>query len=1385
MKRLHFVPLITLVCMLGGVIDNFPAHKKALAQETNEVMASNTAALVLVDNRLYTLLKSEIDLYIELAEQRRGFNIFVDSDKNLDDYSYIDIRSLIKSYYYSYPELEGVLFIGNIKLPSFYKCRADELSIKLFAAYYEDLHMNVSRHYGPGAVDPYCDGNNSPYCQVVLPGGYSVPEHDYDDIVIEGPPDLSGKKFVHSIKSTSGIMPEPDIWTCYMPVGNSNTSSYNDFANQLRPFLTKVISFYQGSYKPNKKMYMVSNDLGEFNFWELYDDVSNVDFYSMNPSQDTTCICSGRTPEQCYTRVPLENYASYDAFLNDYNSRFWMGEDWQTPDIYTQHMTDNNYEFVVVNVHSNDSTSIIEYQDANVLQHGGMIMMGLGCSVAGFKQPQSPSNVESVWPAKNILVNYLTGDSHFLAALGDPFNRCHYPYFEKMIYYMKKENDYLGKAHYKRMQHLYANASGTLALKDEVQEMLLGDPFLDVVQDSPPIHADRSPYPLHMPFSPGTTWQVGGVGNFYGEGGHTDTNNDYYATDWNRVGGEGLNQTVFPVAPGKVVETGSDQFYGQYIDIVHSFEEQPRYGVIKTRYAHLNGINVATGDIVYINTPIGKVGNTGNSTGPHLHLSFRIFNGTNFISLSNADLSRTPCPMVAYSNGTYQLWEFKDGESRTAAAKQFFSDVPNGFWAKPWVDAVHAWGVMEAYPPEQKSLFNPDVPVTRAYIAQFWVKAYHGPDYTPPRATGTIFNDVPADYWAAPWIEQLYRDGFTKGCSEDPPLYCPEDDVKRAEVAVFILRALHGSDYYPPEPTGHVFDDAPYDYWGTKWVEQLAKEGITSGCSLNPPLFCPENPVTRAEMSVFLLRAFGIYPPVIGGHGGAPEEPRTWEAQLVVKDAGNGQGTLVFGKSVTATEALDAAFNESELPPLPPSGSFDARFELPSMSGVGTLRDFRPTQQNETTWKIKFQPGLDGYPITLSWTKAELPSGVFILKDEITGSIISVDMKTQETLTVTNPGITSLLIQENSLFVRNVDVFAGWNLLSVPTVADNMRVTSLFPNAGSEAYCFDNGYIIANELSAGVGYWLKFAQPYKFSVSGEKVLDRTLSVKQGWNMIGPFETDVFITDILTTPANIVQTSYYGFENGYLPVSILRVGKGYWVKANQAGVLTLPEGAGFSKGLVASTLIDKLHSWPRITITDTNDGQAALYLMPRDTKINKASFELPPVPPQGLFDLRFAGDHFVERLDKAVFALKLSGEHYPLTVIAQNLGDLELELQAQQGAWSENLFEGQEVILEHRMDQLSLVANATNSLPAHYELSQNYPNPFNPKTTIKFSVPEATHVTMTLYNALGAKVAELLDSTMSAGYHELDVDARHYASGIYFYTLETPAFKDIKKMVVLK
>ncbi|MBN1638145.1 MAG: T9SS type A sorting domain-containing protein, partial [Ignavibacteriales bacterium] len=76
-------------------------------------------------------------------------------------------------------------------------------------------------------------------------------------------------------------------------------------------------------------------------------------------------------------------------------------------------------------------------------------------------------------------------------------------------------------------------------------------------------------------------------------------------------------------------------------------------------------------------------------------------------------------------------------------------------------------------------------------------------------------------------------------------------------------------------------------------------------------------------------------------------------------------------------------------------------------------------------------------------------------------------------------------------------------------------------------------------------------------------------------------------------------------------------------------------------------------------------------------------------------------------------------------------------------------------------------------------------PFNPSTAIKFSLPEAGVVKLSVYNILGEQVALLKNEQMNAGLHKVEFNASHLSSGIYFYRLEAGKFVETKKMILLK
>ena len=151
--------------------------------------------------------------------------------------------------------------------------------------------------------------------------------------------------------------------------------------------------------------------------------------------------------------------------------------------------------------------------------------------------------------------------------------------------------------------------------------------------------------------------------------------------------------------------------------------------------------------------------------------------------------------------------------------------------------------------------YCPTANVTRAQMAVFLLKAKYGLCYTPPPASGTIFLDVPANSFAAAWIEALAALNITGGCGGGN--YCPTGSVTRAQMAVFLLKTYLGTDYVPPGCTG-LFGDVGCPSTFANWIEDLYTRSITGGCQASPLLYCPGNANTRGQMAVFITKTFGL-----------------------------------------------------------------------------------------------------------------------------------------------------------------------------------------------------------------------------------------------------------------------------------------------------------------------------------------------------------------------------------------------------------------------------------------------------------------------------------------------------------------------------------------------
>jgi len=195
-----------------------------------------------------------------------------------------------------------------------------------------------------------------------------------------------------------------------------------------------------------------------------------------------------------------------------------------------------------------------------------------------------------------------------------------------------------------------------------------------------------------------------------------------------------------------------------------------------------------------------------------------------------------------------------------APAAPIFADVPEGHPFRVFIERLYELAITSGCATNPLR-YCPDEPVTRAQMAKFILRSRYGPTYAPPPATGTRFEDVPLSHPFVRWIEQLAAENVTSGCSTNPPRFCPDDPVTRAQMAKFLPRSKYGPTYGAPPAPGSAFDDVPPGHPFHRWIAQLARERITTGCSANPPLYCPDQAVTRGQMAVFLCRNFYLLPP--------------------------------------------------------------------------------------------------------------------------------------------------------------------------------------------------------------------------------------------------------------------------------------------------------------------------------------------------------------------------------------------------------------------------------------------------------------------------------------------------------------------------------------------
>lgn len=551
---------------------------------------------------------------------------------------------------------------------------------------------------------------------------------------------------------------------------------------------------------------------------------------------------------------------------------------------------------------------------------------------------------------------------------------------------------------------------------------------------------------------------------------------------------------------------------------------------------------------------------------------------------------------------------------------------------------------------------------------------------------------------------------------------------------------------------------------------------------------------------------------------------------------------LIFGTGYRASDKIDTLFGEYAYE-FPMSG-FDARFFPPGWDdqdnpnaplGLGDFaandeqrrsnsRDIRSNEAKAQShiYNVKFvTDGDDNYPIVVSWDTRDFPDGAdLFLRDAFHGQYFpSINMR-EATMTgqytrsfsIQDPRVKEFIIEytlpDSYEFVDEFGdpiIKKGWNLLSLGRKATNPHYENIFPNAINIPYFFSQNQYQSptdGELNEGIGYFVKYSnevdKTFRGTFISEISVDRLNAPRLypgdadrgGWSTIGGLSVPINVEDIEFTNfgSESPQKSYtkaagvwgYVTNRGYKEISILEPGLGYWLKVDQNGYLKLQAERMGGNAIINPFKHNVLSSSVKLYVKDNGSNEGLVYL--NDNKsLETTSFELPPLPPFGIFDIRFADNKIVSTDDASI--VRLQGVEYPISISMENV-DADYTLYdavtgEELGSISPN---------SNTVDIRTETSNAIKVVKTEtttFDFNASVVYTANNGVKVKYTVPESNNVRIVLFDALGNAVSNLVDNSHNAGEYEVNINTNEIVSGHYYVNVITSNYNEVLKVVVVK
>ena len=356
------------------------------------------------------------------------------------------------------------------------------------------------------------------------------------------------------------------------------------------------------------------------------------------------------------------------------------------------------------------------------------------------------------------------------------------------------------------------------------------------------------------------------------------------------------------------------------------------------------------------------------------------------------------------------------------------------------------------------------------------------------------------------------------------------------------------------------------------------------------------------------------------------------------------------------------------------------------------------------------------------------------------------------------------------------------------TVFSNAIPGTFFTHAGN--------YSEETVFSPGVGYWIRLSASESVTVEPPLVNEISLNLNEAWYLISGPGLPVAFTDIQDPNNVLVAGTLQGYNAGYFAADTLKPGRGYWVRSQGTGTITMSSDfQNLSKQVAKSA--PEPEGFVAFKVSTNSKESPQFYIggeLTEPSDINPLSFSMPPLPPSGAFDIRFDNNSRLMNGQTGKMIVRSPGDSLAFSHTSEADDPLIFSF-IREGADESEEIEinpGQTIeIASIGISEIDVELGVTNSVdidseaPRRIELAQNYPNPFNPSTVISYTLPQSGSVSLEVFDMTGRRIAVLTEGNKSAGTHSFEFDASQLSSGVYMYRLQSSGTTLTRKMTLVK